>query len=106
MQRLSILALSSCKLLKQINMGPFTCPSCHEKTWKLIYGSGDKHYIKPVCPGCKQQPFIMKDGLHDSFPGAQSKGLTNGKAWEIAQRVRSPEDKMTFINKSTGRETQ
>lgn len=87
-------------------MDPFDCPTCDSKTWKLIYAEYDPTADKLVCPNCYKQQIVLKVGLHDPFPGSQSKGLTNGKAWEIENRVVSPDDKMVYINKKTGRETQ
>lgn len=89
-------------------MKPFSCPTCGSETWKLIAArdSYESSNDKIVCPNCFHTDTPRRVGLQDSFPGSQSKGLTNGKAWEIENRVRCPDDPKVWINKKTGKETQ
>jgi len=90
-------------------MAAFICPTCKSDTNKLIApGKDDREFgceTKLQCPNCYKQDRIYKAGLHDTFPGGV-RGLTNGKAWEIKNRVKSPDDNKVYINKITGRETQ
>jgi hypothetical protein len=83
----------------------FSCPTCGSQTKKLIAPSDTKQ-DKLACPNCYQIASTGRMGLHDSFPGSTSKGLTNGKAWEIKNRIQSPDDPKVYINKRTGKETQ
>jgi hypothetical protein len=84
----------------------FTCPTCNAKTPKLIAPGGCKDG-KLVCPNCYQSgKSIFNWQLHDvEFKDGKTR-LTKGKSWEIKNRVKSPDDGRTIINKVTGKPAQ
>ena len=87
----------------------FECPSCGANTPKLVIY---EHPRKLGCPNCgkpKPQSYSVAIGsvvqTYRKKNGSTGR-ITHGKAWEIENRTISRDDKMTVINKVTGKETQ
>lgn len=79
------------------------CPSCGSATNKLIIPLGGK----TGCRNCLgKEPTKYNANLNQTYTKDSKTRLTNGKAWEIANRIVSPDDKKTMINKVTGRPSQ
>lgn len=79
------------------------CPRCGAQTNKLIIPEHGKLGCKD-CSVAKPRPYNVN--LGQTFVKDHMTRLTTGKAWEIEQRVVSPDDGKTIINRKTGRETQ
>jgi hypothetical protein len=80
------------------------CPNCKAGTHKLI-GIGREGII--MCPSCfenKQSAYNYQLNQTESNSGGAR--VTNGKAWEIKNRVVSKDDGKTVINKVTGKPAQ
>lgn len=79
------------------------CPSCGNKCAKLILPLGGKTGCRS-CLGA--EPTKYNANLNQTYTKDDQTRLSNGKAWEIANRIVSPEDHKTMINKVTGRPAQ
>jgi predicted RNA-binding Zn-ribbon protein involved in translation (DUF1610 family) len=84
-------------------MSAFTCPTCGSGTNKLI---GKEEFDKLKCPQCFEDSGWRPTYLHQQMEGANHRSLTVAKSNIISNRVISPEDKRTVIDRRTGRETQ
>jgi hypothetical protein len=84
----------------------FTCPRCKAETTKLVIPLNGKL----GCDLCSEKsPSRYNVNLNQTFAkygDNNSKRLTTGKAWEIANRVVSKDDGKTIINKVTGKPAQ
>lgn len=79
------------------------CPNCKTSTSKLI-GIGREGEIK--CPTCferKDSIFNYQLNQSETIGGVR---ITNGKAWEIRNRMVSKDDGRTVINRVTGKPAQ
>jgi uncharacterized Zn ribbon protein len=83
-----------------------TCPRCNAETSKLVIPLGGKL----GCPNCSEKRSTKYNAnLNQTFAtygDGNTKKLTNGKAWEIANRTVSKDDGKTIINRVTGKPTQ
>ena len=78
----------------------FDCPSCGSaKARRLI--AGDKALQCNECYEAKRDR-----NTHIGEKGGDWGKMSYGKAWEIDQRIASPDDGKTIINRKTGKPTQ
>lgn len=87
----------------------FDCPNCGEPTKKLMICGKAKHK-NLTCPECEP---CEKDSAYNAqlnqtfvyYKGKEGKRLklTNGKAWEIRQRISTPDG---IINRTTKKRPQ
>lgn len=80
----------------------FTCYNCKQECRKLIYPTKGEL----CCEKCYNTPLQFKPGLHDVVAQNGQVKVTAGKAWEIRNRIKSPDDGRTCINRITGKPTQ
>ncbi len=83
------------------------CPICKNEVNQLVIPPEGKKF------GCR--PCVYKDrkptksynvNLGQTYLSDGVTRISVGKAWEIEQRVVSPDDPKVIINRKTGRETQ
>jgi hypothetical protein len=79
------------------------CPSCHKEAKVLVIPEGGKL----GCNECVVRgPKKYNVHLGQTWASDGKTRLTHGKAWEIGNRVVSPDDGKTLINKKTGKPAQ
>lgn len=83
----------------------FDCPRCNKETKRLTICEMVKRI---VCDACHPEHGGSKFNwqLHDVLHRDGRTKVTRGKAWEIDQRIKSPDDGRTIINRKTGKPAQ
>lgn len=79
------------------------CPICHAEVNKLVIPLGGRLSCR-LCSGperTRYNPRLNQTNIRD-----HSTRLTNGKAWEIENRVISKDDNKTIVNRITGKPAQ
>lgn len=91
----------------------FNCPICSKETKQLVIPVDGKlsgrccANVGPSQRNVNLGQTVEKWTHVDKNTGREVKHkLTTGKNWEISNRVTSKDDRMTVINKATGREAQ
>lgn len=79
------------------------CPNCNAETSKLVIPLGGVLSCRECIPESRPKYNAM---LNQAFASDGVTRLSNGKAWEIANRIVSPDDGRTMINKKTGKPAQ
>lgn len=80
-----------------------TCPACGTETRQLVIP--DQGNLG--CRSCTQRKSVPYNvNLGQTWTRDEKTRLTTGKAWELENRIQSPDDPKVYINRITGRETQ
>lgn len=79
------------------------CPRCGKEAKQLLIPKDGKLQCRD-CSG--PRPTRYNSQLNQIYAQDGETKLTNGKAWEIANRAVSKDDGRTVINKSTGKPAQ
>lgn len=79
------------------------CPRCGQPCKQLVIPIGGDLQCR-ACAG--QCPSKYNPNLNQTYAKNDVVRLTNGKAWEIANRIVSPDDHKTMVNRITGKPAQ
>ena len=90
-------------IIMLLGMRTMTCPKCHAETSKLVIPLGGVLSCRE-CVGERRTQYNPM--LNQAFASDGVTRLSNGKAWEIKNRIVSKDDGHTLINKITGKPAQ